>query len=55
MPLEGIDGVDAGEEDVALGGHEHELYASVRLGVVGFAPVENHRKVAMNESNRANR
>lgn len=55
MPLARVDGVDAGEEDVALGGHEHELYASVKIGVVGFAPDENHRKVAMIESNRAHR
>lgn len=55
MPFGGVEGVDAGKEDVALGVHEHELYASVKFGVVGFAPDENHRKVAMNESNRANR
>jgi hypothetical protein len=54
------DGLDAGEEGEALAsasGHEHEPYARDKMGVVVavLAPGENHKKVAINDSSRANR
>lgn len=54
------EGLDAGEEGLASvsepGGHEHELYRD-KMGVVVAVLVldENHKKVVINDSSRANR